>query len=406
MGTFLSNIQVFTGVQDSAKLLEELVLAVRNRLVGDEYEETDSAESADRSLILQISSDRWISVYDQRLDEQDMDALDALGTSISASAGVPAIGSLVHDSDLFFMRLYRNGRMADTIINDLNLFNEMFGGSRPRKRNGLPSKWAEVCATGVNPAELKAIWEKEMVFAEEALALAAELLDIPADAAMRGYETDSDFKQETKVIHLRSKIRFTDHFEEINAPKLAFSSWNSFAAGDAGILSKVQYGLINQGQAFTGLDVLLWGPALEERLIELGAGILICTSNHSHTRPEWNIDPQPYEFEVKQSGMDQLSQIKGYRYEYPEMSFPDAYIQMMNPETAAKLGLMRKWMDSFNQNGYSFQLSFTGKRVGKSDLFIAFLPREIGEGQLVKSLPVFIGVKPDKESIFINETGG
>ncbi|OME77137.1 hypothetical protein BK120_26770 [Paenibacillus sp. FSL A5-0031] len=79
---------------------------------------------------------------------------------------------------------------------------------------------------------------------------------------------------------------------------------------------------------------------------------------------------------------------------------------MMNPETAAKLGLMRKWMDSFDQNGYSFQLSFTGKRVGKSDLFIAFFPREIGEGQLVKSLPVFIGVKPDKESIFINETGG
>ncbi|MGG1638648.1 hypothetical protein MHH56_11770 [Paenibacillus sp. FSL K6-3182] len=50
MGTFLSNIQVFTGVQDSAKLLEELVLAVRNRLVGDEYEETGNAESADRSL--------------------------------------------------------------------------------------------------------------------------------------------------------------------------------------------------------------------------------------------------------------------------------------------------------------------------------------------------------------------
>lgn len=130
--------------------------------------------------------------------------MDALGTSISASAGVPAIGTLVHDSDLLFMRLYRNGRMADTIINDLDLFNEMFEGSRPRKRNGLPSKWAEVCSPGVNPVELKAIWEKERVFAEDALALAAELLDIPADAAMRGYETDSDFNQHTKVLHLRN----------------------------------------------------------------------------------------------------------------------------------------------------------------------------------------------------------
>lgn len=70
--------------------------------------------------------------------------------------------------------------------------------------NGLPSKWAEFCSPGVNPAELKAIWEKERIFAEDALALAAELLDIPAEAAMRGYETDSDFIQHTKVLHLRN----------------------------------------------------------------------------------------------------------------------------------------------------------------------------------------------------------
>jgi len=124
LGTFLSNIQVFSGTQDSTKLMDELVLVIRSMLDGDFYEETDGAELADRSLTLQISSDRWISVYDQKLDEQNIDEMDALGTAISR-VGVPTVGSIMHDSDLLVMRLYQNGRTADTIINDLDLFNEM-----------------------------------------------------------------------------------------------------------------------------------------------------------------------------------------------------------------------------------------------------------------------------------------
>jgi len=401
LGTFLSNIQVFTGVQDSAKLLEELVLAVRDRLVGAEYEETDDAESADRSLILQLSSDRWISVYDQRLDEQDMDAMDVLGTTISARAGVPAVGSVVHDSDLLLMRLYRNGRTADTIINDLDLFNEMSEGSRPRKRNGLPSKWAEVCAPGVHPAELKAIWEQETVFADDALALAAELLAIPAEAALRGYEIEPAFRKDTfkdgqaKVLHFRSKIRFSDYFKQSDVPKLAFTSWHSYAAGDVGIPTKILCGLTNQGQAFTGLDVLLWGPALEERLIEPGSGMVIRTSHDFKTRDEWSGDLQPFEFEVKQEGTDQRTQINGYRYEFPEIAFPEGFMQVLYPGTAALLGIMGKWMEKFYHPHISFQFTFTGRSVGDSNLYIAFVPREAPEGQLGLSLPVYIGIEPD-----------
>ncbi|AIQ63077.1 hypothetical protein PSTEL_08200 [Paenibacillus stellifer] len=89
---------------------------------------------------MNVSSDRWISVYDEKLDEQDIDDLDALGIAISARAGVPAVGSIVHDSDLLIMRLYKNGRTADTMINNLELFNGMSAGKRPRKRNGMDER--------------------------------------------------------------------------------------------------------------------------------------------------------------------------------------------------------------------------------------------------------------------------
>ena len=151
MGAFISNIQVFSEGKDTSMLLDKLENAITDRLINGVYEIADDADSADRSLILQMSSDRWISVYDQKLDEQDINAMDAIGTTISR-LGVPAVGSIVHDSDLLMMRLYRNGGTADTIVNDLDIFNEMMEGSRRRKRNGLASKWAEVCAPGVEPA--------------------------------------------------------------------------------------------------------------------------------------------------------------------------------------------------------------------------------------------------------------
>jgi hypothetical protein len=139
MGTFIANIQVFTEGKKTSQILDKLENAITDRLINGMYEISEAAESADRSIILKVSSDRWISVYDQKLDEQDINAMDAIGTTISR-LGFPAVGSIVHDSDLLMMRLYRNGGIADTIVNDLNIFNEMMDGKRQRKRNGLPSE--------------------------------------------------------------------------------------------------------------------------------------------------------------------------------------------------------------------------------------------------------------------------
>ncbi|RAP75701.1 hypothetical protein [Paenibacillus montanisoli] len=395
MGTFLSNIQVFSGALNSSKLMNELVLAIRDSLDGGLYEETDDAESADRSLILHVSSDRWISLYDQKLDEQHLDEMDALGKAISR-VGVSAVGSVLHDSDLLVMRLYQNGRMADTIINDLDLFNEMSEGSRPRKRNGQPSKWSEVCAPGVSPADLKAIWEKETIFADDALALAAELLAIPDHAILRGYEVDQEFQQDkvmesnVKVLHYRSTIRFSDYVTQHNGPKLAFTSWNAYAAADVGSPAAIVFGLRNEGQAFTGLDVLLWGPALDELHIELGLGKLFRTLPHFHVREEWASDPESLELEAE----GEL--INGYRYRFSEINFPEGGLQGLYAEDAAKLGLMKEWMEQMYQPQQSFQLTLTGRSVNKSNLYIGFVPSETPEGQIGLGIPVFIGLEPDR----------
>lgn len=262
---------------------------------------------------------------------------------------------------------------------------------------------AELCAPDVNPVDLKAIWENGSIFADDALALAAELLAIPAASALRGYEIDAEFteatftERQTKVLHFQSKIRFSDYYEPSDEPKLAFTYWSSFAQGDAGVSSTLDCGLTNQGQAFTGLDVLLWGPGFGEGLIEPRQGSLIRFSHDLKTRDEWIGDLQPFAFGVREAGSDQTTQINGYRYKFQEIAFPEGFAQVQYPETAVQLGILNKWSEKFYHPRHTFKFVFAGISVGVSEVYIAFVPREAPKGQLVWRLPIYIGVAPPIE---------
>lgn len=405
MGTFLANIQVYGEGKETSKLLDQLENAIVHKLINGVYEFTEDAASADRSIILQASSDRWISVYDQKLDEQDLNAMDAIGTTI-ARLGVPAVGTIVHDSDLLLMRLYRNGGTADTIVNDLDIFNEMMEGKRPRKRNGLPSKWAEVCAPGVEPEQLKDIWEKETVFADEALARAAELLAIPDAAVFRGYEENPEVQQaavedgQRRILHFRSMLRPCDSHDIAwpDGPKLEFADRVVHAAGDVGVPSNVMCGLNNKGQAFAGVDVLIWGPAIDEGIVEPGAASMVRFSSSLHTQETWSCDPLPHDFDVIHPEEDQRQPISGYRYSFPQLAFPEGFLQGLYPADAIRLGLMKPWMAQMQHAIHSFQLAFTGRSVGQSHLNLAFIPTESPKDQLGWSLPIYIGVAPSSDT--------
>ncbi|MBO7745344.1 hypothetical protein I8J29_14120 [Paenibacillus sp. MWE-103] len=394
MGTFIANIQVLAEGRNRSALLDELETAITDKLINGVYELADDAASADRSLLLRAASDRWISVYDQRLDEQDVHAMDAIGTAISR-LGVPAVGSIVHDSDWLLMRLYRNGGTADTIVNDLDAFNAMMEGGRKRKRNGLPSRWAEVCAAGVEPGRLKEIWESEELFAEDALARAAELLAIPAGAALRGHEPEAEVQPggaadaESRVLRFRSLVSPSAFIEAPDGPKLAFTSRESFVTGDAGGEFKLSFGFQSQGQAFTGLTVLLWGPALDERLIAAGAGMLERRSVQFDEREAFAAEPERLELEAGGES------IIGYRYAFPELEFPDGGLLSLYPADAAKLGVMREWMAQMNQRMHAFRIMLTGERAGKAELHLVLVPQDDLDQQQGMRLPVYVGVEPD-----------
>jgi hypothetical protein len=109
---------------------------------------------------------------------------------------------------------------------------------------------------------LKEIWEKETVFADEALARAAELLAIPDEAVFRGYEPDLEFQQNTiedeniKVLHFRSILRPYDSIDLSfpEGPKLELASWS--CNPQAHEFAVIEQGMTSENQsADTGINL-------------------------------------------------------------------------------------------------------------------------------------------------------
>ncbi len=103
------------------------------------------------------------------------------------------------------------------------------------------------------------------------------------------------------------------------------------------------------------------GAGSRRAVMEPSPGIVIRTSHDFKTRDEWSGDLQPFEFEVNQEETDQQTQINGYRYEFPEIAFPEGFIQVLYPETTGLLGIMGKRMKNFIIPTYRSSLRLQGE---------------------------------------------
>lgn len=129
-------------------------------------------------------------VYDRACEDMDEQILTSLGADLSRVLGVPALVSLVHDSDVFRYYLFAEGREVDR-------YDAVPGYSDPHAPADLPASGgnAEVlCAAfGVpDAADVVAVLlhqndEEEVLYGEDLHAELAAALELPAFAAETGY---------------------------------------------------------------------------------------------------------------------------------------------------------------------------------------------------------------------------
>jgi ankyrin repeat protein len=131
------------------------------------------------------SENGWITVYEQRASAQDDAWIREVTERLSAALQVPAIGFLVHDSDVVCYWLCDEGKLVD----HFNSHPDYFEFNDPGPRTGRADVLVKYCADGIQLTDVQPILgNRDEPFAENTLARLAKLLDIGRPRALADFK--------------------------------------------------------------------------------------------------------------------------------------------------------------------------------------------------------------------------
>ncbi len=162
MGTFVGNVHVRTS---DAAALERVLddLGARNRRVTD-------------------ARGGWVSVYEERCSTQDEEYIAALAKDVSARTKAPAIGFLLHDSDVLRYWLYDAGDEKDTFDSWPGYAEDDDDGPEPE--GGDSDALVPYCVEGTTTDAIDAALAEDPTFAEDKLVAVAGFLGIDSERAL------------------------------------------------------------------------------------------------------------------------------------------------------------------------------------------------------------------------------
>lgn len=134
MGAFFTNFHVRSGSnKDVTEALKPLVAA---------------------RAYVSSSEKNWVSVFDERADDQDEEEIQRVGQTLSRSLSTPVFAFLVHDSDVFRYWLYVNGELADKYDSRPDYFSSIAADARA-KLAGKPDRVLPLCRPGTTLEALR-----------------------------------------------------------------------------------------------------------------------------------------------------------------------------------------------------------------------------------------------------------
>jgi len=168
MGTFVGNLHVRTNdAQALEKILDEL--GARNRRVTD-------------------ARNGWVSVYEERCSMQDEETISSLARDVSARAKAPAIGFLLHDSDMLRYWLYDSGVEKDTFDSWPGYGEDDDEGPEPE--GGDSDALLAYCVAGTTTDAIDAALAEDSTFADDKLAAVAGFLGIDTERALDDFRNE------------------------------------------------------------------------------------------------------------------------------------------------------------------------------------------------------------------------
>jgi hypothetical protein len=270
MGSFYTNVQVRTqGHQTAAS--DAVARALRDWIAGQGYQPTSKESDADRSVAI-VVGEGWISVYDQGTEDQDLDLLEALACRLSQAAGMPAVGILVHDSDMLELRLCAQGQVRDRYSSWPDYFEDQSAQQKERVA-GQPQTWSQAIDT-LDQVALETVFQGDDRGAERVLRRVTELLGMKPERTMVGHRYLPALEhiiggERAVVLH----FRLIDHpqVETVDEGPPAFTLLTGAPAGELGVGDPLHLMLsvAATGGAGRGVVVTVRGSAVASRIVEI-----------------------------------------------------------------------------------------------------------------------------------------
>jgi hypothetical protein len=188
MGFSVTSLHVRTLDRERAITLDALAEHLRWQAIAGAYHELDDpAAPADREILLVPHPGPWVAVYDTALDFAGEDTLTHLATALSNAVNNTALLLQVVDSDLVVMRRFHAGSLIDSFVSDP----EYLGLDDDGSLAGEAERWQDLLAPGQTAADLRTVWDEQLIFAQHTLGYAAEVLGLDPYSGPRNLHTPS-----------------------------------------------------------------------------------------------------------------------------------------------------------------------------------------------------------------------
>jgi hypothetical protein len=346
MGAFFTNIQLKTSDIDKSDITDRVVESIVKLNAETGFTKCDDEDQADKSVIISPSDDlTWISIYDEDTEDQNLKKLNKIASRLSKEFKTIALSVLVNDSDTVYVGLTNNGTLKDTV------------SSRSKRIDCSKSKslvWSEILVNN-SFEDIKSALQHKSVFVEDFLSQFARFINLDSSKLLTGYNYLNDEKpaQELKL-HFVQKDRKA---EELGLTKFGMLAGVGIVDIKSGEKQTCEWIVTNQGNASTGLDIIIAGECIiKDLLIPELVKVSLFRNENSHSAQF--IETVSTEGEkIFYAKLEDYNIPKGYNPNHP-----------LTPKESKRYGMIQY------ERGLNFNIIFVGGKEGIGEFTVYFSP--------------------------------
>ena len=258
MGAFFTNIQLKNTCAKPDELTDKVIAYITKYNLEAGFIRVDNETEADKTVIILPSEDlRWISIYDEDTEDQELSKLNKLSNELSKQFKTTSLDILVNDSDSIYLGINVNGILKDSIT---NIEGEIdFNKSEPKI-------WTDILEDNYSFDDIEKAWKEKNIFVEDFLKKFAKFANIDIDKLLTGYL----YLQEENP-SLGIKLNFALKDKKVNS-ELGLTKFSMLAGAvvvdlQHGEKQNIEFILTNKGTFSTGIDIVISGECIEQSLL-------------------------------------------------------------------------------------------------------------------------------------------